>query len=175
MQLLKDEMWTRKTTVKITMLGRKMITEESDIVKKIQRNDTRKKKIIQALENKDGLAWEEDGVAYMEGRIYVPNNKKLREEILKEHYDLADIEHPEQHRMLELLKRTYWWPGLKEDIKKYMQECLKCQQNKVQHQQKAGKLHPLEILKGPWQEISINMIGPLPSSNGMDAILVIVN
>ena len=56
-----------------------------------------------------------------------------------------------------------------------MQECLKCQQNKVQHQQKAGKLHPLEILKGPWQEISINMIGPLPSSNGMDAILVIVN
>ena len=94
MQLLKDEMWTRKTIVKITMLGRKMITEESNIVKKIQRNDTRKKEIIQALENKDGLAWEEDGVAYMEGRIYVPNNKKLREEILKEHYDPADIEHP---------------------------------------------------------------------------------
>jgi len=168
-------MWTRKTTVKITMLGRKMITEESSIVKKIQMSDTREKEIIQALENKDGLAWKEDGVAYMEGRIYVPNNKKLREEILKEHYDPADIEHPGQHRMLELLKRTYWWPGLKEDIKKYIQECLKCQQNKVQHQQKADKLHPLEILKGPWQEISINMIGPLPSSNGMDAILVIVN
>ena len=26
-----------------------------------------------------------------------------------------------------------------------------------------------------WQEISINMIGPLPSSNGIDAILVIVD
>jgi len=35
------------------------------------------------LEKNNGLAWEEDGVAYMEGRIYVPNNKKLREEILK--------------------------------------------------------------------------------------------
>ena len=34
-QLLKDKMWTRKTTVKITMLERKIITEESDIVKKI--------------------------------------------------------------------------------------------------------------------------------------------
>ena len=77
--------------------------------------------------------------------------------------------------MLELLKRTYWWPGLKEDIKKYVQGCLKCQQNKVQHQRKAGKLHPLEISKGPWQEISIDMIGPLPSSNGMDTILVIVD
>jgi len=130
-QLLKDEMWTRKTTVKITMLGRKTMTEESDIVKKIWKNNTREKEIIQALEKKDGLAWEEDGMAYMEGRIYVPNNKKLREEILKEHHDPVDIGYPRQHRMLELLKRTYWWPGLKEDIKKYVQGCLKCQQNKV--------------------------------------------
>ena len=174
-QLLKDEIWTRKTTVKITMLGRKVMTEESDIVKKIWKNNTREKEIIQALEKKDGLAWEEDGMAYIEGRIYVPNNKKFREEILKEHHDPADIGHLGQHRMLELLKRNYWWPGLKEDVKKYVQGCFKCQQNKVQHQRKAGELHPLEILKGPWQEISIDMIGPLPSSNRMDAILVIVD
>jgi len=55
-QLLKDKMWTRKTTVKITMLGRKVMTEESDIVKKIWKNNTREKEIIQALEKKDGLA-----------------------------------------------------------------------------------------------------------------------
>jgi len=127
-------MWTRKTTVKITMLGRKVMTEESDIVKKIRKNNTKEKEIIQALEKEDGLAWEEDGIAYMEGRIYVPNNKKLREEILKEHHDPVDIGYPGQHRMLELLKKTYWWLGLKKDIKKYMQGCLKCQQNKVQHQ-----------------------------------------
>jgi len=174
-QLLKDEIWTRKTTVKITMLGRKTMTEESNIVKKILKNNTREKKVIQALEKKDGLAWEEDGMAYMEGRIYVPNNKKLREEILKEHHNPVDIGHPGQYRMPELLKRTYWWPGLKEDIKKYVQGCFKCQQNKVQHQRRAGELHPLEISKGPWQEISIDMIGPLPSSNGMDTILVIVD
>jgi len=106
-QLLKDEMWTRKTTDKITMLERKVMAEESDIVKKIWKNNTREKEITQALEKKDGLAWEEDGIAYMEGRIYVPNNKKLREEILKKHHDLADIGHLGQHRMLELLKRTY--------------------------------------------------------------------
>ena len=56
----------------------------------------------------------------MEGRIYVPNNKKIQEEILKENHDLVDIRHLGQHRMLELLKRTYWWPGLKEDIKRYV-------------------------------------------------------
>ena len=151
------------------------MTEESNIVKKIHKNNIREKEITQALEKKDRLAWEEDRMAYMKERIYMPNNKKLREEILKEHYDPVDIGHPRQHRILELLKRTYWWPGLKEDIKKYMQEYLKYQQNKVQHQRRAGELHPLEIPKGPWQEISINIIGPLPSSNGMDAILVIVD
>ena len=55
-QLLKDKMWTRKTTVKITMLGRKIMTEESDIVKRIWKNNTREKEVTQALEKKDGLA-----------------------------------------------------------------------------------------------------------------------
>ena len=36
-QLLKDEMWTRKTTTKITMLGQKAIIEEGDIIKKIRK------------------------------------------------------------------------------------------------------------------------------------------
>ena len=33
----------------------------------------------------------------------------------------------------------------------------------------------MEIPQGPWQEISIDIIRPLPKSNGMDAIVVIVN
>ena len=131
-QLLKDEMWTRKVIAKVTMLER-MMTEESNIIKRIQRNNIREKEIVQTLEKNNGMAWEEDRVAYIEGRIYVPNNKELREEILKENHDPLDIGHPGQHRMMELLKRTYWWPGLKENIKKYVQDCFKCQQNKVQH------------------------------------------
>jgi len=130
-QVLKDKMWTRKTTAKVTMLGRKVTTEESNMIKRIQKNNTREKKIVKALKRNDGMAWEEDRVAYMEGRIYVPNNKELQEEILKKHHDPADIGHPGQYRMLELLKRTYWWPGLKEDVKRYVQGYFKCQQNKV--------------------------------------------
>ena len=33
----------------------------------------------------------------------------------------------------------------------------------------------MEIPKGPWQEISIDIIGSLPKSNRMDAIVVIVD
>ena len=174
-QILKDEMWTRKSTSKIKVFDERKRVDESDIIKKIRKNNTREKEVIQAIEREDGLAWEEDEVVYMEGRIYVPNNKDLKEEILREHHDPADVGCPGQHRMQELIKRTYWWPGLKEDVKKYVQGCVKCQQNKVQHQRKAGELHPLEIPEGSWQDISINMIGPLPRSNGMDAIVVIMD
>jgi len=38
------------------MLRRKVMAEESDIVKRIQRNNTREKEIVQALEKNDGLA-----------------------------------------------------------------------------------------------------------------------
>jgi len=151
------------------------MTEEGDIIKKIRKNNIREKEVVQALEKNDGVTWEEDRVAYMKGRVYVPNNKELREEILREHHDPVNIGHPGQHRMMELLKRTYWWLGLKEDVKKYVQGCFKCQQNKVQHQKKAGELHTLEIPQGLWQEISIDIIGPLPKSNRMDAIVVIVD
>ena len=77
--------------------------------------------------------------------------------------------------MLELIKWNYWWPGIKEDMKKYIQGCFKYQQNKVQHQKKAGELYPLEIPQEHQQEISIDIIGPLPKSNRKDAIVVIID
>jgi len=94
--------------VEITMIKRKTTVEEGNILKEIKRNITREKKVFQALKKENSLTWEKDGVVYMEGRIYIPNNKKIKKEILKENHDLADIRHPEQHRMLELIKRTYW-------------------------------------------------------------------
>jgi len=45
------------------------------------------------LKKEDSLTWEEDGVVYMEERIYVLNNKKIKKEILKENHDSVDIEH----------------------------------------------------------------------------------
>ena len=89
------------------MIKRKMTVEEGNILKEIKRNTTREKEVVQALKKEDSLTWEEDGVVYMEERIYVPNNKKIKEEILNENHDLADVGHSGQHRMLELIKRTY--------------------------------------------------------------------
>jgi len=125
-QLLKEQLWTRRVTARITMLGREMIMDKLNITKEIRRNNTREQEVVQMLQKKDSLTWEEDGIVYMEGRIYVPNDKKIREQILKKNHNSVDMGHPEQQQMIELIKQNYWWPGLKEDIKKYVQECFKC-------------------------------------------------
>ena len=103
------------------------------------------------------------------------NNKRIQEQILQENHDQVDIGYSGQQRMLELLKRNYWWLGIKNDVKKYVQEYIKCQQNKVQYMKKVEELYLLESLKRPWQEISIDIIGPLPKSKELDAIVVIVD
>ena len=82
------------------MMKENKTREEGDILKEIRKNATREKEVVQALKKENGLTWEEDGVVYMEGRIYVPNNKKIKEEILKKNHDLVDVGHPEQYRML---------------------------------------------------------------------------
>ena len=80
-------------TAEITIIERKTTVDESNLIKEIKRNNTREKKVVQALEKEDGLTWEEERVVYMEGRIYIPNNKKIREEILKENHDLVNVGH----------------------------------------------------------------------------------
>ena len=54
-QLLREQLWTRKTTAEITMIGRKTIMDRLDIIKEIRKNNTRKREVVQALEKKDGL------------------------------------------------------------------------------------------------------------------------
>ena len=92
-QLLKEELWTRKTTAKVTMLKKTMTMDKLEILERIKRNNTREQEVVQALEKDDRLSWEQDGIIYMEERIYIPNNKKLKEKILQENHNSVDVGH----------------------------------------------------------------------------------
>jgi len=102
--MLKEELWMRRTMAKVIMLKRMTTIDKQEILEEIRRNGTKEQKVIQALERYNGLSWEEDKIVYMEGRMYVPNSKKLKEKILQENHDLVDVGHSEQQRMLELIK-----------------------------------------------------------------------
>ena len=63
--------------------------------------------MIKELEKEDGQSWKEDRIVYVNERIYVPNNQKIRKKILQENHELVDIRHPGQHQMMEQIKRNY--------------------------------------------------------------------
>jgi len=84
----------------------------------------------------------------VDGRIYMPNSQKVREKILQENHEAVDIGHPGQQWMIDLIKRNYWWLGIKNDVKRYIQGYFKYQQNKVQYIKKTGELHPLKTPEG---------------------------
>ena len=64
---------------------------------------------------------------------------------------------------------------MKKDIQRYIASCNTCQTAKPDRQARAAPLQPNKVPKGPWQIISVDMMGPLPESKGFDTILVIVD
>jgi len=137
---------------------------EEEIQEQIKKIQTKEQKVTKQLEKKDRQSQKENRIVYIDGKIYVPRNRQLQDKILSDNHNLPDVRHPGQHRMMELIKRNYWWPEIYNDVRKYIQGCQECQQNKVQHMKKAASLHPLPTPKTPWEEISIDVIGPLPRS-----------
>jgi len=179
-QMLKEELWIRRTTnqdgTPIILLRQEHLqVMEEGIQEQIKKIQTREQEVTRQLEKKDGQTWKENRIIYIDGKIYVPKNRQLQDEILSDNHNPPDVGHPGQHRMMELIKRNYWWPGIHNNVQKYVQGCQECQQNKVQHMKKAAPLHPLPTPKTPWEEISIDIIGPLPKSKDKDAILVVVD
>jgi hypothetical protein len=75
-----------------------------------------------------------DGLIVMEKRIYLPNDKVLKGEILKEAHQSKLAIHLGSTKMYRDLKESYWWLKMEREIVEYMAKCAICQQVKVEHQ-----------------------------------------
>ena len=153
------------------------IDHNDDIIRRIKRSRGNKDRIvIKALaENEPGWAEDADGIVTWQGRIYVPKDKPLREQIIKMNHDSVVAGHPGQYKTHELITRDYWWPRIRADVRQYVAGCEICQRTKPHRTRPAAPLQPNEVAKRPWEIVSVDMIGPLPESSGYDAILNIVD
>ena len=150
--------------------------EDCSFLDRIRRRSANRDQIVQRNLASNGPDWmEEDGVVTWKGRIYVPVDRHLRENIIREHHDSPLAGHPGQYRTHELITRNYWWPCIMRDVQKYVKGCETCQRTKSRRTPLAGPLHPHDIPTRPWEVISLDLIGPLPESAGQNAILVVVD
>lgn len=146
-----------------------------DLLDRVKRSGRNKDlAVIKALENNEPDWKEEGGIVTWKGRIYVPKNKRLREEIIQRNHDGPIAGHPGQFKTQELITRDFWWPRLLADVRRYIAGCEVCQRTKSRRTQLAAPLHPNEVPTRPWDIVSVDMIGPLPESLGYDAILNVV-
>ena len=70
---------------------------------------------------------------------------------------------------------AFTWKGVKQAVKKFVQECSICQQMKRVTQRPLRLLQPLLIPYKIWQDVSMDFFTCLPHSQGYITMLVMVD
>ena len=122
-----------------------------------------------------GLYEEKDGVLIYDGLIWILDNNQLRLRILRDHHDAQAAGHPGRARTLELVSRNFYWPQQRKYIHRYVDHCDTCCRIKPIRHAPFGLLKPLDLPHRPWDSITMDFIITLPTSNGKDALWVIIN
>ena len=92
----------------------------------------------------------------------MPNDGKLKQEILKEAHKSRYTIHSDVAKMYHDLKRQYWWSGIKKDVASYVSQCSVCQQVKIEQQKPAGLLLSLSIPEWKWDNVAMDFVMNLP-------------
>lgn len=152
-------------------------------LKRYQRNDPDVSHWLEILEdphaNRDDVpanyTLSREGYLLTRGIIYVPDYESLKVRILQQAHDSREAGHPGQLKTLEIVRRNFFWPRMRQFINEYINSCETCQRNKSSHHHPYGLLKPLPVPEGPWRSISMDHIQDLPRSRGYDRILVVVD
>jgi len=119
---------------------------EVDILEKIKRARNKDEDVVRVVEEMKkagvrelwGNEWKiEEELVLKEGKVYVPKDEELRAEVIRLHHNVPASEHGERWKMVELVTRNYWWPGVTRDVGKYVEGCDLCQRmkNRAEDQQ----------------------------------------
>ena len=155
---------------------------EVEIVEKIRKARSKDENVVRVVEEMKkagvkelrGNEWKIEGeLVLKEGKIYVPKDEELRVEIIRLHHDVPVAEHGGRWKMVELVTRNYWWPGVTRDVGKYVEGCDLCQWMKNRTEKPAGKLKLSEVPQKMWTHLTVDFIMKLLVVARKDAVLVV--
>ena len=87
---------------------------------------------------------------------------------------LYSLSHPWAIATAPLVVERFVWHGLKKDVTRWARECLACQRVKIHRHVRA----PIEKVPVPdlqFESVNINLVGPLPPSQGFSYLFMIVD
>ena len=62
-----------------------------------------------------------------ERKVYVPKDEELRTEIIWLYHNVPMARYEGKWKMVELVTRNYWWPGVARKVGWYVEGCDLCQ------------------------------------------------
>jgi hypothetical protein len=71
------------------------------------------------------------GELYFQDQRWVPNLEPLQMRIMQETHDLALVGHPGRDAMYAILAHQFYWPGIANDVRRFVRNCYLCGSNKV--------------------------------------------
>ena len=74
------------------------------------------------------------GILHFKGRLCIPDDGQLKEQILYEAHTTPYSIHPGATKMYKDLKEQLWWPGMKKKVAEYVTKCLTWQKIKAGNQ-----------------------------------------
>lgn len=87
-----------------------------------------------------------------------------RPALLQRLHDDPTAGHLGTAKTMTRIAQLYYWPGMFQDIARYVRACDICLAHKASQQRPAGNLHTVPV-SAPWHHVSIDLVGPLPRSN----------
>ena len=109
------------------------------------------------------------GMLMYKNQMVISKTSKLIPMILHTFHDSGFLQ------TYKRLTGELYWEGMKQDVKKYCEECMICQRNKTLALSPARLLIPLEVPNRVWEDISMDFVEGLPKVNGFEVILVVVD
>ena len=109
------------------------------------------------------------------GRKVVVLPIHLVNEILYSMHDDITSGHLGCDKTFDKISTNYFWPGMRADIKQYVDSCETCQMRKRSKNNKLGHLNPIDI-SSPFHMMGIDFVGPLTETySGNKHVIVCVD
>jgi len=99
----------------------------------------------------------------------------MRTTLIAKYHEPPQAGHGGTAKTTELISRRYYWPKIREDIKRFIKNCDRCQRTKVVRHAPYGLLLSNAAPNRTWNSIAMDFITDLPKSVGYHTILVVID
>ena len=113
-----------------------------------------------------------DGILYFRDLIVLPT-EKLQLQIFQQRHCTPVAGHFGLAKTVELICRDFYWPRIRQTIRRFIKNCDVCNRAKPSRHAPYGLLQALPVPQERWWDISMDFLTDLPPSNGHDSILVV--